>query len=420
MQRRSATHWLCAGLMITAAGAAIAQIAYPNHAIRLVAPSSAGGLGASSEQGPAERGAGARLRDATVKPAVSVSISSAPCASPGSDPGGSPLPPCDAPRLRDENARESTAAAVFIAQASIPREQYPARAIRLVVPSSAGGGSDIVARIVAPRLAERLGQQVVVDNRPGAGTMIGGEIVARAPADGYTLLMGISTLATNPVIYRKMPYDALRDFAPVTQIAALPNILVVHPSVPVKTVGELIAFARAHPGQLSFGSPGTGTNPHLAIELFRSMAQIDMLHVPYKGSAPAIIDLVAGHISLMAATALTGIPHVRSGRLRALAVTSTHRSAAAPAVPTIAEVALPGYAAVQWYGVLAPAQTAKDIVSKLHTEIARILQAPDVKERLIGDGADPVGNTPDEFALFIREETGKWATVARAAGIKPE
>jgi tripartite-type tricarboxylate transporter receptor subunit TctC len=212
----------------------------------------------------------------------------------------------------------------------------------------------------------------------------------------------------------------LRDLAPVTQVASLPNILVVHPSVPVKTAQELIAFARAHPKQLSYGSPGTGTNPHLAMELFCSMAKVSMVHIPYKGSAPAVIDLVAGHITVMAATALTGIPHVRSGRLRALAVTSAKRTAAAPEVPTIAEAALPGYDAVQWYGVLAPAHAPAEIVTKLHAEIARILQLPDVKDRLLGDGADPVGNTPDEFARFIRAETTKWTKVARDAGIKPE
>ena len=324
--------------------------------------------------------------------------------------------------MRPDTRRRGLFAALMLvaAGAGIAQSNYPNRPVRMVVPSSAGGGADIVARIVAPRLAERLGQQVVVDNRPGAGTMIGGEVVARSAPDGYTLLMGVSTLATNPVIYRNMPYDALRDFALITEVASLPNILVVHPSVPVKTVKELIAFTRAHPGQLSYGSPGTGTNPHLAMELFRSMAKVDMLHIPYKGSAPAIIDLIAGHITVMAATALTGIPHVRSGRLRALAVTGTTRAAAAPDVPTIAEAALPGYDAVQWYGVLAPAQTPKDIVSKLHTEIVRILQTPEVKDRLLGDGADPVGNTPDEFTRFIKVETDKWAKVARDAGIKPE
>ena len=313
-------------------------------------------------------------------------------------------------------------AALFTVAAanSLAQPGYPNRAVRLVVPSSAGGGTDIVARIIAPRLSERLGQQVVVDNRAGAGTMIGGEIVAKAPPDGYTLLMAISTLATNPVVYKKMPYDALRDFAPVTQATSLPNILVVHPSVPVHTAKELIAFARAHPGQLNFGSPGTGTNPHLAMELFLNMAKIKMVHIPYKGSAPAIVDIVAGHIAVMAATALTGIPHVRSGRLRALAVTSAKRTAAAPDIPTLTEAALPGYEAVQWYGVLAPAQTPREIVARLHTEIARILQTPDIKERLLGDGADPVGSTPEEFTRFIRAETEKWAKVARDAGINPE
>jgi tripartite-type tricarboxylate transporter receptor subunit TctC len=324
--------------------------------------------------------------------------------------------------MRRANIAHGLCAGLILAAAGACHAQagYPNHALRMVVPSSAGGGADIVARIVAPKLAERLGQQVVVDNRPGAGTVIGGEVVAKAPPDGYTLLMGVSTLATNPVIYKKMPYDALRDFAPVTQIASLPNVLVVHPSLPVKTAQELIAFARAHPGQLSYGSPGNGTNPHLAMELFCSMAKLRMVHIPYKGSAPAVIDLVAGHITVMAATALTGIPHVRSGRLRALAVTSATRTNAAPGVPTIAESALPGYDAVQWYGVLAPVQTPADIVTKLHAEIARILQLPEVKERLLGDGADPVGNTPAEFARFIGAETAKWMKVARDAGIKPE
>jgi tripartite-type tricarboxylate transporter receptor subunit TctC len=306
------------------------------------------------------------------------------------------------------------------AGASFAQTNYPSRPVRLVVPSSAGGGSDIVARIIAPKLAERLGQQVVVDNRPGAGTMIGGEVVAKSPPDGYTLLMAISTLATNPVVYKKMPYDAVRDFAPITQVVSLPNILVVHPSVPAKTVKELVVLARAHPGELNFGSPGTGTNPHLAMELFLSMAKLKMVHIPYKGSAPAIIDIVAGHIAVMAATALTGIPHIRSGRLRSLAVTSVKRTAAAPEVPTIAESGLPGYEAVQWYGVLAPAQTPKDIIARLHGDVARILQAADIKERLLGDGADPVASTPEEFARFIRAEIDKWARVARDAGIKPE
>lgn len=302
----------------------------------------------------------------------------------------------------------------------LAQTSYPTRPVRMVVPSSAGGGADIIARIITPRLSERLGQQVIVDNRPGAGTMIGGEVVAKSPPDGYTLLLGISTLATNPVVYKRVLYDAQRDFAPITLAISAPNILVVHPSVPVKTVKELIAFARARPGALNFASAGSGTNPHLSMELFLGMAKLKMVHIPYKGSAPAIIDMLAGHVAVMTATILTGMPHVRTGRLRALGVTSAKRTAAAPEIPTIAEAALPGYEAVQWYGVLAPAQTPKEITARLHTEIARILNLPEIRERFLGDGADPVGNTPEEFGRFIRTEIEKWARVGRDAGIKPE
>ncbi len=290
----------------------------------------------------------------------------------------------------------------------------------MIVPSSAGGGSDIVARIVAPKLAERLGQQVVVENRAGAGTMIGGEVVAKAPADGYTLLMGISTLAINPAIYRKVPYNALTDFAPITMVLSAPNILVVHPSLPVRTVKELIWFAQARPGELNFGSAGTGTNPHLSMELFLSMAKLRMVHIPYKGSAPAMIDLLGGQVATMAATMLTGIPHVRAGRLRALGVTGAQRSAIAPDLPTVAEGGVPGYEAVQWYGMVAPAQTPKEIITRLHRDMAAILQMPDVKERFAADGGEPGGNTPEEFGRYIRSETEKWARVVKAAGIKPE
>jgi tripartite-type tricarboxylate transporter receptor subunit TctC len=299
-------------------------------------------------------------------------------------------------------------------------QSYPAKPVRMIVPSSAGGGSDIVARIVAPKLAERLGQQVVVENRAGAGTMIGGEVVAKAPADGYTLLMGISTLAINPAIYRKVPYNALTDFAPITMVLSAPNILVVHPSLPVRTVKELIWFAQARPGELNFGSAGTGTNPHLSMELFLSMAKLRMVHIPYKGSAPAMIDLLGGQVATMAATMLTGIPHVRAGRLRALGVTGAQRSAIAPDLPTVAEGGVPGYEAVQWYGMVAPAQTPKEIITRLHRDMAAILQMPDVKERFAADGGEPGGNTPEEFGRYIRSETEKWARVVKAAGIKPE
>jgi tripartite-type tricarboxylate transporter receptor subunit TctC len=297
---------------------------------------------------------------------------------------------------------------------------YPAKPVRMIVPSSAGGGSDIIARIIAPKMAERLGQQIVIENRAGAGTMIGNVAAARAAPDGYTLLLGISTLATNPAIYRKVPYNALTDFAPITLVLSAPNILVVHPSMPVKNVKELIWFAQARPGQINYASAGTGTNPHLCMELFLSMAKLDIVHIPYKGSAPAIVDLVAGQVPLSMATMLTGLPHVRSGRLRALGVSGTQRSAIARDVPTISEAGVPGYEAVQWYGVLAPAHTPKEIVARLHKELVTILRSPDVKERFAADGGDAGGNSPEEFARYIRSETEKWAKVAKAAGIMPE
>jgi tripartite-type tricarboxylate transporter receptor subunit TctC len=304
--------------------------------------------------------------------------------------------------------------------AAAAHAQYPAKPVRIVVPSSAGGGTDIIARIVSPKLSERLGQQIVIDDRPGAGTMIGAELVAKAPPDGYTLLISPSTLATNPIIYRKVPYNALTDFAPVTLVLSAPNILVVHPSLPVKTVKELIWFAQARPGELNFASAGAGTGPHLAMELFMSMADVRMVHIPYKGSAPAIIDLLSGQVSTMVATMLTGLPHVRSGRLRALGVTGLQRIAAAHDVPTVAEAGLPGYEAVQWYGMLAPPQTPKDIVGRLNRDMVAILQSDEVKERFAADGAEARPTTPDEFARYIRSETEKWVRVAKSAGIKQE
>lgn len=299
-------------------------------------------------------------------------------------------------------------------------QPYPARAIRLVVPSSPGGGADLSARILAPKLSEALGQQVVVENRPGAGTMIGAEAVARAAPDGYTLLLGISTLAINPAIYRKVPYDALKDFAPISQLVSLPNLLVTHPSLPVATVKELIAFARARPGQIHYASAGVGTNPHFSMELFLSMAGLRMVHVPYKGSGRGIVDVLAGEVPVMMPSILAGIAHVKSRRLRALGVSSARRAGGAPAIPTIAEAGVPGYEAVQWFGVLAPAATPREIVSRLHGEIVRVLHSPEVRERFAADGADPVGSTPEEFAAFLRAETAKWAKVAQQAGIRPE
>ncbi len=309
---------------------------------------------------------------------------------------------------------------VAIAAGAAAQAGYPNRPVRIIVPSSAGGGTDIVARIIAPRLAERLGQQVVIDNRPGAGTMIGIELAAKSPPDGYTLLMGLSTLAINSALHKKVPYDPVRDFAPITQAVSSASIIVVHPSVPVKTLKELIAFARARPGQINYASAGTGTYPHMTMELLLSMAGLKMVHIPYKGTGPAMIDMLAGHTAIMAATVLTGMPQIRAGRLRGLGITSAARSAAVPEIPTVAEAGLPGYESVQWYGVLAPAQTSRDIIARLHGEITRVLQLPDIKERLVADGADPVGNTPEEFGRFIQSEITKWTKVARDAGIKPE
>jgi tripartite-type tricarboxylate transporter receptor subunit TctC len=315
----------------------------------------------------------------------------------------------------------STLCVVVLASAVAHAQQaYPTRAIRLVVPSAPGGGTDITARIVAPKLSEYLGQQVVVENRSGAGTMIGGEAVARAAPDGYTLLVGISTLAINPAMYRKVPYDAFKDFAPITQLVALSNILVAHPSLPARTVKELIAFTRPRQGQIHYASAGVGTNPHLSMELFLSMAGLKMIHVPYKGSGQGIVDVVAGHVPVMMPSILTGLPHAKNGRLRGLGVTGAKRASGAPDIPTIAEAGLPGYEAVQWFGVLAPAGTPRPIVSRLHAEIVRVLQSGDVRERLIADGADPLGSTPEEFAAFIRSETVKWAKVVKSAGIQPE
>jgi len=300
------------------------------------------------------------------------------------------------------------------------QSDYPNRAIRIIVPTAPAGGNDTVGRVIAQGLTERWGKQVVVDNRAGASTMIGGEMVAKAPPDGYTLLMGVSTLAINPATFRKVPYEAIRDFTPITQAVFVPNLMMVHPSVPAKTVKEMIAFAKARPGQVLMASAGFGTNPHLSMELFASMAQIRLIHVPYKSSTPGIIDLIAGHVAIMAPNMLQSIPHVRAGRLRALGVTSAIRSASAPDIPTVAEGGLPGYEAVQWYGLLAPAGTPREIVAKLHAETVAILRAPESAKRLAGDGAEVIASTPEEFAVFIKAETIKWAKVVKAAGIQPE
>jgi tripartite-type tricarboxylate transporter receptor subunit TctC len=308
----------------------------------------------------------------------------------------------------------------LLCAAAAAQSAYPSRPVRFIVPSAAGGGTDIIARAISLKLGESLGQQFVVDNRPGAGQMIGIELVAKAPADGYTILMAASTLAINPVMYKKVPYHPLRDFAPITQAASLPNVLVVHPSLPVKSVAELIAYAKRHRGELNFASAGIGTSPQMSIELLKSMAGIEMVHIPYKGTAPGVVDLLAGQVLVMAPNVLTALPHIKSGKLRALAVTSPKRSEALPDIPTVAESGLAGYDSTQWYGVLAPAGAPREIVARLHEEMVRALRDPEVGKRLAADGAEPVGSSPEEFAAFIKSESEKWARVALAAGIKPE
>jgi len=311
-------------------------------------------------------------------------------------------------------------AALAMAGAVLAQSDYPNKVVRVIVPTATGGGNDTVGRVIAQGLTERWGKQVVVENRAGASTMIGGELAAKAAPDGYTLLMGVSTLAINPATFRKVPYEAMRDFAPITQAVFVPNLMIVHPSVPAKTIRQMIAFAKARPGQVLMASAGFGTNPHLSMELFASMGNIKLVHVPYKSSTPGIVDLIAGHVAIMAPNMLQSIPHVRAGRLRALGVTSATRSASAPDIPTVAEGGLPGYEAVQWYGLLAPAGTPAEIIARLHKETVAILRAPESAKRLAGDGAEVIASSPGEFADFIKAETVKWARVVKAAGIVPE
>ncbi len=314
-------------------------------------------------------------------------------------------------------------AALLVLTAALPeasaQDPYPSRPIRMILPVAPGGGTDALARLIGQGLFERWGRQVVVESRTGAGTLIASEFVARSKPDGYTLLMTTSTHAINPAVYRKMPYDTLRDFAPITQAVSLPSLIVVHPSV-AKSVKELIALAKARPGEIVFASAGRGSNPHLAMELFASMAQLRLIHVPYKSGPPALIDVIAGHVAIMASGMSSSLPQVRAGKLRALGTTSARRAVAAPDIPTIAEAGLPGYESMQWYGMLAPAGTPREIIAMLHKETVPILRAPATSERLASDGAEVVASSPEEFAVFIKAETVKWAGVAKTAGIQPD
>jgi tripartite-type tricarboxylate transporter receptor subunit TctC len=299
-------------------------------------------------------------------------------------------------------------------------QTYPTKPIRLIVPFAPGGGTDIIGRAIAPHLGQAFGQQVIVDNRPGAGTIIGAEIAARSPPDGYTIFMGINgTMAINPSMYKKLPYDPMKDFAPVGMLGVGPNVHVVHPSLPVRTVKDLIALANAHPGKLSFASSGTGGAPHLAGELLKSTARIDMTHIPYKGAGPATVDLVAGHVQVMFAGLGAAIPHIKSGRLRGIAVASAKRSASIPELPTIADT-LPGFEASTWFALFVPAGTPKEPIARLNTEVNKVMARKDVQQQLLAQGYETSTSTPEQLAAQLKQDIPRWAAVVRGAGIQPE
>jgi tripartite-type tricarboxylate transporter receptor subunit TctC len=298
-------------------------------------------------------------------------------------------------------------------------QSYPTKPVRMVIPFPAGGTTDILGRVAAQKLSEGLGQQVVPDNRPGASGNIGTEQVAKAAPDGYMLLTAPgSTLTIHPSLYPKLGFDPLKDFAPVTILAGVPNLLVVHPSLPARNVKELIALAKAKPDALNYASTGAGQSTHLSMELFKSMAGVKIVHVPYKGSAPAVTDLLGGHVPMMFDNMPSALPHVKAGKLRPLGVSTIKRSSTAPEVPTVAESGLPGFDVTVWFAVLAPAATPRDIVDRLHRILVKGLQAADVRERLATQGAEPVGNTPEQFTAQMKTDLAKWAKVVKAANIK--
>jgi tripartite-type tricarboxylate transporter receptor subunit TctC len=313
------------------------------------------------------------------------------------------------------------AAACVLAAPASAADPYPSRPVRIVVPFPAGGPADALARMVGDKLQAALGQPVVVDNRPGAGGNIGLELVAKSPPDGHTLALApAGNLTVNPSLYRNVPYDVSRDFAPVTVIAAVPNVLVVNAQVPAKDVGELIAYAKANPRKLNYASPGPGSGAHLAGELLKSSAGIEMVHVPFNGIAPAVTAVVGGDVQVMFAGSTSAMPHVATGKLRALGVASPRRMVSTPALRTLDESGLPGFDVTSRYSIVAPAATPPAVVERLQKEIARALDAPDVRAKLASLGAEPVGNTPAEFAAMIRSESAKWGKIVRDAGIKPE
>ncbi len=318
------------------------------------------------------------------------------------------------------NAAGSIIIALAVSSGTVLAQSFPNKAVRMVVPFPAGGSTDIVGRTVAQKLSEMWGQPVVVDNRPGGGTSIGTDAVAKAAPDGYTLLVTPAPFTINPSLLAKLPYDALADFAPITLINTTALVLVVNPGVPAKSVKELIALAKSKPGKLNYGSSTIGGSNHLAGELFNAMAGVKMVHIPYKGNAPALIDLAGGHIDLIFNGVTSALPLIKGGKLRALAVTSMQRSNAMPDLATMDEAGIKGFEAVAWNGLGAPAKTPREIIARINSDVIKIVHSPELKERLTAEGSDPVGNTPDQYAAFLRNEVEKWAKVIKLAGVKAE
>ena len=297
-------------------------------------------------------------------------------------------------------------------------QAYPARSVRIVVPLAPGGGTDIVARMIAQKLTESLGQQFIVDNRPGAGGIIGTELVAKSPADGYTVLLTPTSHTINPSLYSKLPYDTVKDFTPISLLVSVTTVFVAHPSLPARTVKDVIALARAQPGQLSFGSAGNGHLFHLTGEILKTAAKVDMVHVPYKGGAPAIGALVSGEVSVLFETMLALQPFIQSQRVRPIAVASEQRSSLLPNVPTFAESGYPGIVASNWYALFAPASAPRDVVAKLNSEIGRVLKSSEMRERLLGQGTEVAATSPEQLADFVRTEMTKWNQAAKASGAR--
>jgi tripartite-type tricarboxylate transporter receptor subunit TctC len=309
-------------------------------------------------------------------------------------------------------------AVLMVAGAAAWAQAWPTGPMRIVVPFNAGGSTDIMARTMAQRLNERVRQPVIVENRPGANGTIGTAFVAKSAADGHTMLLVQASFVSNPSLYKSLPYNQARDIAAVTNLASGPLTLVVHPSLPARSAKELIALAKAHPGEINFGSPGSGSISHLACELFNMMAGVKMTHIPYKGTGGALADMLSGQISFYAPNLFLSLPYIRAGRLRALGVTSAQRSTIAPELPTIAETGLPGYETTTWYGIFVPAATPRDIVGRLHQELAQVVNLPEIKDRLTADGLTPLASTPAEFAAQVVRETDKTARIIQAIGLK--